>query len=215
MLGLQGALLSLLAAGGLVAAGFGWGHGSAQSGAAKAQATAIANAVKARDAEIERGAKSVASYRAAFDRMAADYLQLKGQFDDVTTRVPLLVPRACRSRPAVTALASAPPGTPAAPGAPAPTAELSTDVATDLVPSGGGGDLSLAAVWMWNSALAGADVRAGACGTADTSTAACAAAAGATVSDAWANHAVNARACAEDRLRYRRLIDHLQGRGAP
>ena len=65
---------------------------------------------------------------------------------------------------------------------------------------------------MWNSALAGADHPAGACGLADTSKAACDADAGVTLAEAWANHALNARLCAEDRLNHQRLIDYLTDR---
>lgn len=63
---------------------------------------------------------------------------------------------------------------------------------------------------MWNSALAGADQPAGACGLADPAAPACAAATPLTVEDAWDNHTTNARLCAEDRLNHQNLIDFLK-----
>lgn len=69
--------------------------------------------------------------------------------------------------------------------------------------------LSAYAVGVWNSALAGADVPAGACRAADPTNRACAAATLVTVDDAWDNHAENAASCRADRIRYQRLIDHL------
>ena len=75
-------------------------------------------------------------------------------------------------------------------------------------------ELSLRAVWVWNSALIGADSPAGACGLAGgtaAADAACAAPSGVTLEDAWANHAINARTCADDRARYRALIQTLRG----
>ena len=70
-------------------------------------------------------------------------------------------------------------------------------------------DLSLGAVWVWNSALAGTDAPAGACGAADTTAEACAAASGIPLEAAWANHVENAKSCAIDRLRHQHLIDFL------
>jgi hypothetical protein len=72
--------------------------------------------------------------------------------------------------------------------------------------------LSLAAVWMWNSALEGRDAPAGTCGAADATPEACSAAAGVTAADAIANHAINAKTCADDRLRFNRLLDYLDER---
>jgi len=65
---------------------------------------------------------------------------------------------------------------------------------------------------MWNSALAGTDVPARSCSTADASKPSCAAGTAISLADAWHNHARNAQSCAEDRLRYQRLIDFLQSR---
>lgn len=71
-------------------------------------------------------------------------------------------------------------------------------------------ELSRRAVWVWNSALAGADVPSGACGADDTSAEACAAGAGIGLEATWDNHAINAQSCAEDRLQHQRLIDYLK-----
>ncbi|MFD2299913.1 hypothetical protein ACFSPA_14375 [Paracidovorax citrulli] len=73
--------------------------------------------------------------------------------------------------------------------------------------------LTLAAVRVWNGALTSTDAPAGACGaTAATEGAgpACAEDSGLTLDDAWANHRANARSCADDRQRYRALIDFIQ-----
>lgn len=72
--------------------------------------------------------------------------------------------------------------------------------------------LSLGAVWMWNSALEGRDVPAGTCGAAEATPEACSAAAGLTVADAWRNHTVNAKQWADDRLSCERLIDEIERR---
>lgn len=72
--------------------------------------------------------------------------------------------------------------------------------------------LSLGAVWMWNSALEGRNVPAGTCGAAEATPEACSAAAGLTVADAWENHAINAKQWAEDRLSCERLIDEIERR---
>jgi hypothetical protein len=84
--------------------------------------------------------------------------------------------------------------------------------ALDTDRAAGDSVLSAGAVWMWNSALAGTDVPTGACSTADTSESACAADTTISLVDAWRNHARNAQSCAEDRLRYQRLIDFLRTR---
>lgn len=80
-------------------------------------------------------------------------------------------------------------------------------------PAGNSGPvLTLAAVRMWNGALTGVDSPAGACGAAgaaEGADAACSESAGLTLDDAWDNHAINARSCAEDRQRYRALINLL------
>jgi hypothetical protein len=66
---------------------------------------------------------------------------------------------------------------------------------------------------MWNGALTGTDAPAGACGPAgatEGADAACSESSGLTLDDAWANHAINAKSCADDRRRYQYLIDYLK-----
>lgn len=76
--------------------------------------------------------------------------------------------------------------------------------------SGGGLLLSAGAVRLWDSALAGVDVPAGACGSADPAAAACAAASAYDIQHAWDNHIENAARCREDRARHRQLIEYMQ-----
>lgn len=76
-------------------------------------------------------------------------------------------------------------------------------------------ELSRRAVWVWNSALAGADIPSGACGADDTSAEACAVGTGIGLEAAWDNHVANAQSCAEDRLRHQRLIDLIKAREQP
>lgn len=117
---------------------------------------------------------------------------------------------------------AAPPGPAAAagasPGAPGAGAEPAApgDGAAQPAAGGAGLRLTLGAVWVWNSALAGADVPAAACGADGTPGPACAAASGASVIDAWANHAENAARCRANAARHARLIEYLRAtRPAP
>lgn len=77
-------------------------------------------------------------------------------------------------------------------------------------PGPAGPGLTADAVRLWNSALAGHDVPAGACGAGGAPADACAADAGLTVADAWDNQAANALSCRIDRQRLNHLIDYLQ-----
>lgn len=72
--------------------------------------------------------------------------------------------------------------------------------------------LTAGAVWMWNSALTGTDQPSGACSLANPTETACAAATSLTLTDAWANHTINAQACAQNRLEHQQLIDFLHQR---
>ncbi len=72
--------------------------------------------------------------------------------------------------------------------------------------------LSLGAVSLWNSALAGSDVAADSCSPADPASPACAAASTASLEDAWANHRSNALSCAEDRARLAALTALIKQR---
>lgn len=85
---------------------------------------------------------------------------------------------------------------------------------------GGGVWLTFSAVRLWNSALAGEQLPAGACRADDPSSTACAARTERALEDAFANHTRNAARCREDRSRLNRLIDVLEQqqrtpRGAP
>jgi hypothetical protein len=150
-------------------------------------------------AEYERGRAASAQYQLGASALQASYLSLEGPTHELRRRIALVLPPAVPDRRAERPARSA-----------------------EVAPSGGeppdGGinphRLSLAAVWMWNSALAGTDVPAGACGLADTSGEACAADAGLAVEDAWTNHDINAKSCAADRLRHRALIEFLTERPA-
>jgi len=153
-------------------------------------------------AEYERGRAASAKYQLGASALQASYLSLEGPTHELRQRVSLVLP------PAVPDRRTRQPSCAAPAAAPEPHADAAP-------PADGPHRLSLAAVWMWNSALAGTDVPAGTCGLADTSVEACAADSGLTVDDAWTNHDINARSCAADRLRYRALIEFLTERPAP
>lgn len=100
--------------------------------------------------------------------------------------------------------------------APVARAELQPDASPPAAPAAeppGGADgvrLTADAVRLWNSALAGHDVPAGACGADAAAGGPCAANAGLTVADAWDNQAANALACRIDRARLTRLQTYLK-----
>lgn len=178
------ALVVLAAVVGLIGGGYMAGLNAATA-AAQAEAVKAERTAKAKyDKEVQRGDKATADLIAERAAYTTRFNELQGAFNDVRKRIPLVARARCPAEPAA--------------------------VGVGAVPDDVG--LSRAAVWMWNSALAGADQPVGACGAADTSEAACAADAGTTLTDAWANQAVNARLCAEDRLNHQRLIDYLKGR---
>lgn len=154
------------------------------------------------EAEVQRGNAAAGHFLDEFADQEDRYAELQSEFEKLGKRVALLVPpvAGAASAPA----AGSEPGVYAAGAAAPPCINF-------LVRP----QLSLAAVWMWNSALAGADVPAGACGADAATEEACAAGAGLSIADAWDNHGVNARSCAADRLRYDRLIDYLQNRTPP
>lgn len=194
-------LLSALAAAiALLGGGYWWGH------------TATENAWQARQAKADQKVRDQIAERVAGAGRAAVRLQdqlieqreryanLDTKYRDLRRRHPLVVP-------GPVAVAQCPPTEPAGLAA----SEIQRHEADAAV--GSSPRLTLAAVRVWNGALAGADVPAGACGAAGAAAgadAACADDAGLTLDDAWDNHALNARACAEDRQRYRALIDHLK-----
>jgi hypothetical protein len=162
-------------------------------------------------AEYERGRAASAQYQLGASALQASYLSLEGPSHDLRQRVSLVL-----SSLAVSGHHAQRPAGVAPPAAPGPHTDAGPPDDTQQIGAVGSPHrLSLAAVWLWNSALAGTDVPAGACGLADTSVEACAADAGLTVDDAWTNHDINAKSCAADRLRHRALIEFLTERPAP
>ncbi len=199
---MTGLLLKALAIAATIAGLIGGGYIAGRSTAkAEAQTQIIQAEREARasfDAEVKRGDRAVAALAAEQLQQAADYAQLQGAFNDLRRRAPLVrpAPERCPSAGAGPLDGVAPPDAPDLDAAGAEPVAL----------------LTHAAVWMWNSALTGRDTPSGACSLADPATGACAAAAPVTLDDAWANHATNARLCAEDRLSHQRLIDFLKER---
>lgn len=165
-----------------------------------AEARRATQFAKELEAEYARGRAASNRYQLGASALQTRYLTLEGPSHDLRRRVALVVPPAAPDRRVER---SGDPAQPVVPG----------DAPRDLVDRGH--RLSLAAVWLWNSALAGTDVPAGACGLADTSVEACAADAGVTVDEAWDNHDLNAKSCAADRLRHRALIEFITERPAP
>lgn len=176
-------------AGALVAGGYVLGYSAATDHAMKKAQAAEKVAREAYAQDLQRGQQASAELVAARAVQDARYNALQGTVDAIKKRTRILV----GDVPAVPSPAGAASGSAQNPAA-----------------DPGREQLTAGAVWLWNSALAGADQRTGACGTADTSEASCAAATGITVGDAWDNHALNARQCADDRLNHQRLIDLVQ-----
>lgn len=184
----------LLIALGLVAAGYWWGHTATDNAWAARQAKTDQAAAKALAAEIRRADTAVGNYLT--DHLAQEdrYAELDARYALLLQRAPLIVYRRA-------------PATAAGPAAPAPQGSVPDSVADAPVPA-----LSLAAVRVWNGALTGTDAPASACGAAgptEDADAACAEDSGLDIADAWANHRANAKACADDRQRYRALINYL------
>jgi hypothetical protein len=205
------AVLALLAASG---AGYWAGDHNRNNAWLAKQAKVEAAAHQAYVAEAQRSDTAARSFEQEYSALANKFSTLEESFNVIKLRTPLVVYRAGRARPAAPAAvvglatpdAHAQPEQPAAthgtapPGGPVDLAGVGADA--DL-------SLSLGAVWLWNSALAGRSTAAGACGAAGAAADACAADAGLALADAWANHAANARTCALDRLRHQRLIDYI------
>lgn len=181
----------------LLAAGAGYWAGDHQrDNAWKAkEVQVVRDAHQKYEAEVQRGQQAAGHFLNELGEQETRYAELEGKFEALRKRVPLLVPPTAGEAPA-----------PAA-GSAAPSAPAAPCINFVVRPQ-----LSLAAVWMWNSALAGADVPAGACGADAASAEACAVGSGLSVTDAWDNHTLNAKSCAADRLRLERLIDYLEGR---
>lgn len=161
-------------------------------------------ATKKYQAEVVRGNAAAGAYAVESQALQTQFVDLTEKFHVLRKRTPLVGKSVARV-----------PGGSAYCGRPD---ELSTpqlvepavaarDDAVDAGPA-----LTAGAVWMWNSALAGTDQPAGACGAADPAAPACAVETSITLDDAWDNHTGNAQACAENRLAHQRLIDFLQQR---
>ena len=170
------------------------------------QAVAERNARLALEAEVQRGHAAAQRAIADSEALQNSYSTLEGKFNELRARGPMLVTRSRHQADPAASQGGATGATqaPAQPGGtPAPASVASADV------DAAGLSLSLGAVWMWNSALAGFDAPAGACGALDTAAPACALDAGLSLDAAWANHIANAKTCAQDRLRHQRLIDFV------
>ncbi|TXT39215.1 MAG: hypothetical protein FD135_2365 [Comamonadaceae bacterium] len=168
------------------------------------QAIEAKDAKKKLDDEIDRSRKAAETHLAEQQMLMKSYSTLEEKFHAVIQR-PLVV---YRDRPGSNVAAA---DVAAAQGGGSCTGESAAGVSADsdssTVHSVG---LSLGAVWVWNSALTGADSPIGGCGAADTTGQTCAADSGIGIEDAWQNHIENAKSCAVDRLRQQRLIDYIQ-----
>jgi len=214
-------LIRLAALAGIAAAMFGAGYFTGDH--QRDNAWRAANAETARlgqqayAAEAGRGKEAAAALQAELIAKEARDAEL----DQLRSRVAALGPLTVQRRaprpgtspqPTVggTSASAAAPGCLSLPAAPVP------DAVAGAADDGVEPRLNLAAVWLWNTALTGAaDAPAGACrvdAATKQASAACAEDSGLDLSDAWANHTANARACADDRLRHQRLIDYLQAR---
>lgn len=193
-----------------VGGGYEWGASRTESAWQARQAAADKAAADALQKANARANEAAGDYLRQHLEQEDRYASLQAAHDDLLRNHPLVRPRVV-VRPAVCP-GSAPPHQPHPPHPPvAPASEAGPPAPPD--PVGADLDLTLAAVRLWNSALAGADTPAGACGAADpaqAAEAACAQSAGLTLRDAWANHLANAKSCAEDRHRYQALIDFLR-----
>lgn len=212
-------LIRLAALSGVAAAMFGAGYytGDRQRDTAwrAANAETARQAQRAYVAEVGRGQQAAAALQAELTAKEVRDAEL----DQLRQRVAALGPLTVR-RPAPRAAVVAPPAMAAAASAAAPGCVALLAPLLDGLASAAGDDaeprLNLGAVWLWNSALTGsAAAPAGACrvdAATGQASAACAEDSGLDLTDAWANQAANARACADDRLRHQRLIDYLQAR---
>jgi hypothetical protein len=220
----------LLAGLGGLALAFVLGVGTGQRLAHTAAVAAGVKAAEARAVVLEKARVTGETSVAALGVQVADIRSNQNTVEKRTTHAPLLATApACRVAPSrgpavpapVHAAGLAGPAAaetgagPAGPGLRVAGAAAAAGLVPPGVPadvSGGGVDpgLSLGAVSLWNSALAGHDVPAGACRADDTTSAACAAGANVSLAAAWRNHAANAASCAEDRARYQHLIDFLR-----
>ncbi|GAP37885.1 hypothetical protein ABXN37_22435 [Piscinibacter sakaiensis] len=202
------AVLAALLVGGIAALAYGWGRTAGSAAVPRQEAAQARAALQAYQADVRRVDQATDRYLADHRALEDRYAQLDREHRALLKRHRLIVPQR-------TAVAVAPlqcdGGVQRAPDLAADQAgriEL-PDAARD---ADGELQLTLAAVRVWNAALTGRDAPAGACGAAAAAAgadAACAEGSGLGIADAWDNHAANARACAEDRQRYRHLIEFL------
>ncbi len=199
----------------LIAFGLGYWAGDYQRNNAwlAKQARADEKAKQDLEAEIARSRKAAETHQAEQQMLMESYSTLEGKFNAVIQHGPLVVFRAAAAASGVAASADSG-GAAFADAGNADTAvgdgiDLVGEARTGAADTGAGLGLSLGAVWVWNSALTGADAPAGACGALDPTSEACAADSGISLVDAWRNHIANAKSCAADRLRHQRLIDYL------
>ncbi len=182
----------------LLFSGYRWGATAVENAWQAKDDKRVQAEANARESERLRGEKASGALQAQLLQLSIDNDQLTGAFNDYKRKHPLVVVRA-------SARAAQPAGDGAQPPGAAPAA-----APIELVPADAAVYLTRGAVWMWNSALAQRDTPAGACGLADTSEAACAAVTSIGLEDAWDNQALNARLCAEDRVRHQALIDFIK-----
>jgi hypothetical protein len=168
---------------------------------------------EALEAEVLRGQTAAGQFITARQAMQNSFSTLEGQFNELRAHGPLVVFRSSAVRSAAGDQSGDRPAGGATGASAAQTAALPESAlpAPPVAPAdvAAGVGLTLGAVWMWNSALAGADTPAGACGAADPTAPACAADSGLGFEAAWDNHAANAKTCAVDRLQLQRLIDFV------
>ncbi len=196
-------LIALALALALIGAGYRWGHKAADDAWTARKARDDKAAQKAFEAETRRAETATSNYLKDHRDQADRYDALDLRYQALLKHTPLVV---YRPVPAGAAGAVSSPAAPA-PGAP------SGGVPLPAPPDAAVPHLTLAAVRVWNGALTSTDAPAGACGAAaatEGADPACAEDSGLTLDDAWDNHHANARSCADDRQRYRALIDFLQ-----
>lgn len=236
--GLAYALLGALA---LALAGFGagffYGGDAAKEACATEKLAQVADAAKRYDAAVQAGAVATTALQTELAASNAFGKTIEARLNDVQILSTRSAARRC-SAP-VSAVNRHPDAQSRHPderrGLPAPvdpnfrrddgatSARIAPAPPDDGSTEDDGGLLTAGAVSVWNSALAGHFVPAGACRAVDAAAGADAVAAQRSacvepvavgLGEAWANHAANAQACREDRVRYARLIDYLQRREA-
>lgn len=198
-------LVLVLAVAGLVGGGYRWGDHARDNAWKAKESKRLQAEASAREDELRRGEKASGALGLELRDQAIANDQLTRAFNVLQKRTSILA-----ASPAAPAVLAAYPSTPADAG-------TATAAAQDCGARAGGAEpgISVGAVWMWNSALISGDRPEGACGLSDLSEGACAADSGVSLDEAWDNHALNARLCAEDRLRHRALIEFIKSKKTP